>query len=120
MLVFSEPLRTTVYSFFPVEKDLAHPFGLATEVAMHLIDITMFYASESGGVKRYLLAKREWLRRQGGLRHTLLVPGGPLRTFDGPAVSPDEGDFGAFFGDDAGAAIGVAAARLEALAPDLI
>lgn len=42
---------------------------------MHLLDITMFYAKESGGVKRYLLAKRDWLRRHTGVRHSLLVPG---------------------------------------------
>lgn len=42
---------------------------------MHLIDVTMFYANESGGVKRYLLAKQDWLKRRSALRHSLLVPG---------------------------------------------
>ena len=28
---------------------------------MHIVDITMFYAPQSGGVKRYLRAKRAWL-----------------------------------------------------------
>jgi alpha-1,6-mannosyltransferase len=42
---------------------------------MHIADITMFYAPESGGVKRYLHAKRAWLARRSGFRHTLLVPG---------------------------------------------
>ena len=42
---------------------------------MHLLDITMFYAKESGGVKRYLLAKRDWLRRNTSVHHSLLVPG---------------------------------------------
>lgn len=42
---------------------------------MHLVDTTMFFARESGGVKRYLLAKRAWLNHHSGLRHTLLVPG---------------------------------------------
>jgi alpha-1,6-mannosyltransferase len=42
---------------------------------MHIADITMFYAPQSGGVKRYLLAKRAWLARRSGFRHTLLVPG---------------------------------------------
>lgn len=41
---------------------------------MHLVDTTMFFARESGGVKRYLLAKRAWLSRHTGIRHTLLVP----------------------------------------------
>jgi alpha-1,6-mannosyltransferase len=42
---------------------------------MHIADITMFYAPQSGGVKRYLLAKRAWLAQRPGLRHTILVPG---------------------------------------------
>lgn len=42
----------------------------------HLIDATMLYAPRSGGVKRYLSAKRAWLTRaRPGVRHTLLVPG---------------------------------------------
>lgn len=42
---------------------------------MHLLDITMLYAPTSGGVVRYLRAKRAWLRRHTSIRHTLLVPG---------------------------------------------
>lgn len=42
---------------------------------MHLADITMFYAPASGGVRTYLGAKRDWLLRQPGVRHSLLVPG---------------------------------------------
>ncbi len=35
----------------------------------------MFFCARSGGVKRYLLAKHEWLTRQlPSVRHTLLVP----------------------------------------------
>jgi alpha-1,6-mannosyltransferase len=42
----------------------------------HLIDTTMMYAPKSGGVKRYLLAKRAWLNaRRPDVRHTLVVPG---------------------------------------------
>ena len=42
----------------------------------HLIDTTMMYAPRSGGVKRYLSAKRTWLeRRRPDIRHTLVVPG---------------------------------------------
>jgi alpha-1,6-mannosyltransferase len=42
----------------------------------HLIDTTMMYAPKSGGVKRYLMAKRAWLaRRRPDVRHTLVVPG---------------------------------------------
>ena len=42
---------------------------------MHLLDVTMLYAPTSGGVVRYLRAKRRWLRRHTSIRHSLLVPG---------------------------------------------
>ncbi|WP_293473318.1 glycosyltransferase, partial [Phenylobacterium sp.] len=45
-------------------------------VGFHLIDTTMMYAPRSGGVKRYLMAKRAWLaRRRPDVCHTLVVPG---------------------------------------------
>jgi alpha-1,6-mannosyltransferase len=41
----------------------------------HLVDTTMFYAPRSGGVKRYLTAKRAWIAKaRPDLRHTLVVP----------------------------------------------
>ncbi len=44
---------------------------------MHLVDTTMFYSARSGGVKRYLNAKHDWLVRHASqIRHTLLVPQG--------------------------------------------
>ena len=42
---------------------------------MHLADITMFYAPQSGGVRRYLDAKRAWLAHHTPYRHSLLTPG---------------------------------------------
>lgn len=42
---------------------------------MHIVDTTLFYAPASGGVKRYLMAKRRFLAAQKGVRHTLVVPG---------------------------------------------
>ena len=42
---------------------------------MHVVDATLFYSPTSGGVKRYLLAKHEWMRAHTGWRHSLLVPG---------------------------------------------
>lgn len=42
---------------------------------MHLLDVTMLYAPTSGGVVRYLRAKRSWLKRHTSIRHSLLVPG---------------------------------------------
>ena len=47
---------------------------------MHIVDVTLFFAPHSGGVKRYLLAKRQFLARQAGIRHTLVVPGPRNRT----------------------------------------
>ena len=49
---------------------------IAEELRPHLVDTTMLYAPRSGGVKRYLMAKRAWLSRaRQGVRHTLVVPG---------------------------------------------
>src|SRR4051812_20892590 len=42
---------------------------------MHVVDATLFYSPTSGGVKRYLLAKHEWMRTHTTWRHTLVVPG---------------------------------------------
>lgn len=41
---------------------------------MHLVDLTMFYAAEGGGVSTYLDAKSGWLARHGRTRHTILSP----------------------------------------------
>src|SRR6476469_9098832 len=64
------------------------PWRLSFETAgaarrMHLLDVTMLYAPTSGGVVRYLRAKRAWLRRHTSIRHSLLVPGDA--DGDGPA-----------------------------------
>lgn len=41
-----------------------------------LVDTTMLYAPRSGGVKRYLLAKRDWVAaNRPGLHHHLVLPG---------------------------------------------
>jgi alpha-1,6-mannosyltransferase len=42
---------------------------------MHLVDTTVFFSPTSGGVRRYLTAKHEWLRAHTAYRHSLLVPG---------------------------------------------
>lgn len=42
---------------------------------MHVVDATLFYSPTSGGVKRYLLAKHEWMHTHTNWRHSLLVPG---------------------------------------------
>src|SRR4051794_8200439 len=42
---------------------------------MHVVDATLFYSPTSGGVRRYLLAKHEWMRTHTNWRHSLVVPG---------------------------------------------
>ena len=42
---------------------------------MHLVDTTLFFSPTSGGVRRYLTAKHDWLRTRTPHRHSLLVPG---------------------------------------------
>ncbi|MBS0580282.1 MAG: glycosyltransferase [Proteobacteria bacterium] len=42
---------------------------------MHLVDTTLFYSPTSGGVKRYLTAKHDWLKAHTSWEHTILVPG---------------------------------------------
>ncbi len=42
---------------------------------MHIVDATLFFSPTSGGVKRYLLAKHEWMRTHTTWRHSLVVPG---------------------------------------------
>jgi alpha-1,6-mannosyltransferase len=47
-----------------------------TGFGARLVDTTMLFAPKSGGVKRYLLAKRAWFaQHRRGVRHTLVVPG---------------------------------------------
>jgi len=41
----------------------------------HLVDITLLFAPTSGGVRRYLLAKHEWLTRRSRLKHTFSLLG---------------------------------------------
>lgn len=57
---------------------VAEPLRLRSTFAdaAHLVDTTMLFAPKSGGVKRYLLAKRDWMQgHRGEFRHTLVVPG---------------------------------------------
>lgn len=54
----------------------------------HLVDTTMMYAPRSGGVKRYLNAKRAWLdRRRPDIDHTLVVPGARTRAVSSGVVN---------------------------------
>ncbi len=42
---------------------------------MHVVDATLLYSPTSGGVKRYLLAKHEWIHAHTNWRHSIVVPG---------------------------------------------
>ena len=54
--------------------------------AARLVDTTMLYAPRSGGVKRYLIAKRAWFAAERPLvRHSLVVPGDADR-YDGAGL----------------------------------
>jgi len=57
---------------------------------MHVVDATLFYSPTSGGVKRYLLAKHEWMRTHTHWRHSIVVPGESTRQVAGD-VSTVEG-----------------------------
>jgi alpha-1,6-mannosyltransferase len=87
----------------------------------HLVDTTMMYAPRSGGVKRYLGAKRAWLeRRRPDVRHTLVAPGAATR-----GESPGLVTIAAArlpFGDGyrMPASLAKWAAALETLRPDVI
>ena len=50
--------------------------AMAQSERPRLVDTTMLFAPRSGGVKRYLQAKRTWLAaNRPGVDHTLVVPG---------------------------------------------
>jgi len=69
-----------------LEPEAAPPMAEPHGAGFHLIDTTMMYAPQSGGVKRYLMAKRAWLsRRRPDVQHTLVVPGARTR-HDGDGV----------------------------------
>ncbi|HJV94886.1 MAG TPA: glycosyltransferase family 1 protein [Albitalea sp.] len=78
----------------PIDTDIApHLPGPAESAAraaaapFHLADVTMFWAAESGGVKRYLRAKHDFLRST-HWRHTLVVPGAADNATNEIAVVP--------------------------------
>ncbi len=61
-------------------------------MALHIADITMFYAPASGGVRTYLEAKADWLKAHPQTRYSMLVPGdaagrdGGISTLPAPRI----------------------------------
>jgi alpha-1,6-mannosyltransferase len=82
---------------------------------LHVADTTMFWGPASGGVRRYVGAKRRWLQKQ-GFGHSTVVPG-PARDADVAVPSlplPFASGYRLARSRRRGAAI------LQQLAPDLI
>ncbi|TDR56245.1 alpha-1,6-mannosyltransferase [Halomonas ventosae] len=55
---------------------------------MHIVDVTMFHAPASGGVRTYLEAKHRVLAARPGLRTSLLVPGAERASLGGVHTLP--------------------------------
>jgi alpha-1,6-mannosyltransferase len=71
-------------SSFPCES--AEGREVAAGPTVRFVDTTMLYAPKSGGVKRYLMAKRAWLSLHRPLvQHSLVVPG-ETDTHDGEGL----------------------------------
>lgn len=78
-------IRESEFSFLPgldsdLQETLRNVRHAARDPRPRLVDTTMFYAPQSGGVKRYLLEKRAWLaQNRKGVSHSLVVPGSTYR-----------------------------------------
>jgi alpha-1,6-mannosyltransferase len=101
--------------------DLLHRSPPPRSSSLHLVDTTMMYAPRSGGVKRYLDAKRAWLeRRRPELRHTLVTPGASTRAGAGGHVTVAAARLPFGDGYRMPASLAKWTAVLEALRPDVI
>lgn len=47
---------------------------------LRVVDLTMFYGEQAGGIRTYLDAKQAWARTEPGIDHTLVIPGLPERS----------------------------------------
>ncbi len=87
---------------------------------MHLVDITMFYATEGGGVSTYLNAKARWLAQRSRVSHSIVSPnvhsGGAAPALVGIPAIP----FPGIHGYRMPTSVGATANILRALQPDLI
>jgi len=74
-------VRESDFRFIPgldaeIQETLRSVRRAAGDPRPRLVDTTMLYAPRSGGVKRYLMAKRGWLQQnRASVRHALVVPG---------------------------------------------
>jgi alpha-1,6-mannosyltransferase len=88
---------------------------------MHLVDITMFYAAEGGGVSTYLNAKAHWLARRSRVQHTIMSPNVETSGATVPALVriPAAGLPG-FHGYRMPLSVGAPARLLAAARPDVV
>jgi alpha-1,6-mannosyltransferase len=88
---------------------------------MHLVDITMFYAAEGGGVSTYLNAKARWLAGRTRVRHTIISSNVETREDAVPALVniPSAGVPG-FHGFRMPLSVSGPARLLESVGPDLV
>jgi len=74
-------VRESEFSFIPgldsdLQETLKRVRRTADDPRPRLVDTTMLYAPHSGGVKRYLNAKRSWLaQHRPEVSHSLVIPG---------------------------------------------
>jgi alpha-1,6-mannosyltransferase len=57
--------------------DLSHdvlPLQLRPGASMHVLDITKYFGSTTGGIRTYLMEKAAWVGQHPNLRQTLVVP----------------------------------------------
>ncbi len=88
---------------------------------MHLVDITMFYAAEGGGVSTYLNAKAHWLARRSRVRHTIMSSNVETCDYTVPALVkiPSAGVPG-FHGFRMPLSVAGPARLLESVQPDVV
>ena len=82
----------------------------------HLLDVTMFWSPEGGGVQRYLRTKRRWIARRTTWCHSIVVPGPETNEVYGLPSVPVPGSGGYRFSWQREAC----ATRIERLAPSVI
>lgn len=82
----------------------------------HLLDVTMFWSPQGGGVQRYLRTKRRWVARRTTWCHSILVPGSDTGEVYGLPSLPLPGTGGYRFSWQRRAC----ARQIERLAPSVI
>jgi alpha-1,6-mannosyltransferase len=87
---------------------------------MHLVDISMFYAVEGGGVSTYLNAKSRWLGLNSNLRHTIVSSSIGAGSAGGAVLAVPGLALPGLRGYRLPRSVGAAAAVLARLQPDLI